>query len=104
MNEDTGTKVQWGSGNVFEDLGFGGGEARNLRLRSELMRVLSDCLEREGWTQAEAAKRLKVSQPRISDLKRGKLDRFSLDMLVKLLDAAGIDVEVRVKRGTRRAA
>lgn len=98
------TKFTKGSGDVFRDLGFSPAEARNLRLRSELMTALRHYIEREGLTQADAAKRLKVSQPRISDLTRGKLSRFSLDTLVNMLTDAGIDVVVKIKRPVRRVA
>jgi predicted XRE-type DNA-binding protein len=98
------TRITRGSGDVFMDLGFSPAEARNLRLRSELTTVLRKFIEKEGLTQADAAKRLKVSQPRISDLTRGKISRFSLDTLVNMLTDAGIDVDLRVKRATRRVA
>ena len=92
------------SGDVFRDLGFSPAEARNLRLRSELMTALRGFIQKEGLTQADAAKRLKVSQPRISDLTRGKVSRFSLDILVNMLTDAGIEVGVRIKRPARRLA
>jgi predicted XRE-type DNA-binding protein len=59
------TKVTKG-GDVFADLGFPPAEAKNLRIRSELMTALRKLIEKQGWTQSEAAKRLKVSQPRVS--------------------------------------
>src|SRR5690242_18677540 len=93
-----------GSGDIFRDLGFSAAEARNLRLRSDLMTALRKYIEKEGWTQAIAAKRLKVSQPRISDLTRGKVSRFSLDTLVNMLTDVGIDVALKIKRPTRRVA
>lgn len=98
------TRITRGSGDVFMDLGFSPTEARNLRLRSELMTALRKFIEKEGLTQADAAKRLKVSQPRISDLTRGKISRFSLDTLVNMLTDAEINVDLRVKRPTRRVA
>ena len=55
-------------------------------------------IEKEGLSQADAASRLKVSQPRISDLMRGKISRFSLDTLVNMLTDAGLQVDVRIKR------
>ena len=75
---------------------FSPAEARNLRIRSEAMTALRKFIEKEGLTQAEAAKRLKVSQPRISDLTRGKVSRFSLDTLVNMLTDAGMDVVVKI--------
>ena len=98
------TAITESSGDVFRDLGFSPAEARNLRIRSELMTALRKFIEKEGLTQAKAAKRLKVSQPRISDLTRGKISRFSLDILVNMLTDAGIDVAVKIKQPSRRVA
>jgi predicted XRE-type DNA-binding protein len=84
-------------GNVFADLGFSPAESRNLRLRSEMITALRKFIEKEGLTQAEAAARLKVSQPRISDLARGKISRFSLDTLVNMLSDAGLEVDLHIK-------
>jgi predicted XRE-type DNA-binding protein len=85
-------------------VGFSPAEARNLRLRSEMMTALRRFIQKEGLAQADAAQRLKVSQPRTSDLTRGKLNRFSLDALVNMLTDAGMDVAVRVRRPARRVA
>ena len=68
------------------------------------MTALRQIIEKEGLTQADAAKRLKVTQPRISDLTRGKISRFSLDALVNMLMDAGMDVAVKIKRPNRRVA
>jgi predicted XRE-type DNA-binding protein len=95
------TTVTNGSGDVFVDLGFSPAESKNLRIRSELMTALRKFIEEQGLTQAEAAKRLNVSQPRISDLVRGKLSRFSLDTLVTMLTDAGLDIDFRIKPSTR---
>jgi predicted XRE-type DNA-binding protein len=73
-------------------------EAENMKLRSRLMMILKDHIKAQGWTQAEAAKRLNVTQPRISDLMRGKIDLFGLDSLVTMLRAAGLQLEFRVKQ------
>jgi len=96
--------VTKGSGNVFTDLGFSPAEAQNLRLRAELMTALRNFMAREGLTQAQTAKRLRVSQPRISDLTRGKISRFSLDRLVNMAADAGMNIEVKIKRPRRRVA
>ncbi len=98
------TKITWGSGDVFADLGFSPTEARNLRLRSQMMIALRDLIQERGWTQADAAKHLKVTQPRISDLTRGKLSRFSLDALVNMLTDAGLDVDFHIKPHSRQVA
>jgi len=73
-------------------------EAENMRLRSALMMALKEYIEREGLSQAQAAKRLGVTQPRISDLMRGKIFLFGLDSLVNMLAAAGLRVEVHVSK------
>lgn len=89
-------KVERGNANVFEDLGFSPGEAKNLLLRAQLMSKIRS--EVRGMTQAQAAKRFGVSQPRINDVLRGKIEKFSLDALVNMLAAAGLRVEMRVKK------
>lgn len=93
-----------GSGDVWIDLGFSPAEARNLRMRSEMMMALDDFITRRKLTQAHAAKLLKVTQPRISDLMRGHIDRFTLDTLVKMGVRAGLDFDLRIKKPSRRAA
>ena len=71
-------------------------EAANLRARAELMRQLARVIQAAGWTQAEAAKRCGVSQPRINNLLRGRIGRFSLDALVNIATALGRRVHVRL--------
>ncbi len=71
-------------------------EAENMKLRAKLMMALEQHIVSSGWTQAEAARRLGVTQPRISDLKRGKIDLFALDGLVTMAVAAGLSVEMIV--------
>lgn len=80
------------SGNVFADLGFDAPQATHLRMRSDLMIRLSRLIETRGLTQRQAARLLGVSQPRVSDLVRGKIDRFSIDTLVAMLGRAGVEV------------
>jgi len=84
--------------NAFEAVGFGPMEAEHLRIRADLMLEVERIIEARGLTQAEAAKLLHVTQPRISDLIRGKLERFSIDTLVEMLSRAGVDVTVKVRR------
>lgn len=84
------------SGNVFTDLGFPPEEAALLQMRAELMAHLRDTIAAYGWTQSEAARHLGVAQSRVSDLVRGKWDKFSLDMLVTLTARAGHQVEVAI--------
>jgi predicted XRE-type DNA-binding protein len=70
--------------------------AENLKLRSALMIALKEQIGRQGWSQAEAARRFGVTQPRVSDLMRGKIDLFGLDTLVTMAVAAGLHVEMRI--------
>ncbi|MEC4589590.1 MULTISPECIES: helix-turn-helix domain-containing protein [Nitrospirillum] len=71
-------------------------EAENMKLRSKLAMTLKDYITRQGLTQAEAAKTFSVTQPRISDLVRGKIDLFGLDALVNMASAAGLRVEMTI--------
>jgi predicted XRE-type DNA-binding protein len=72
------------SGNVFVDLGFEPAEAAVLQMRAKLMNDLRDFIRASGMTQSEAAARLGIAQSRVSDLIRGKWDKFSLEMLICL--------------------
>jgi predicted XRE-type DNA-binding protein len=72
--------------------------AANMKTRASLMMMLNAHIGKQGWTQAEAARRLGVTQPRISDLKRGKVDLFGIDALITMLSAAGLELEFRVKK------
>jgi predicted XRE-type DNA-binding protein len=83
---------------VFADLGFNAAEAENLRIRSAMMRALIGHVRSNKLTLARAAKLFDVSQVRMSDLLRGKIYLFSIDNLVNLLAAAGLRVDVRVKK------
>lgn len=93
-----------GSGDVFADLGFSPAESRSLHLRSKMIREIRNFIAKEGLTQAQAARKLSVTQPRVSDLVQGKLSRFSLDALVNMLADAGLEVDFRVRRPTRKVA
>ncbi len=97
------TKIVQGSGNVFRDLGFPEEEARNLALRSELMVRIEEYVEQSGLTQARAAQRLGLTQPRLNALLRGKIEQFSLDALVMAATRAGLNVELRVTPARRTA-
>jgi len=71
-------------------------EAENMKLRSALMTALKDHLARTGMSQAQAARLLGVTQPRVSDLMRGKINLFGLDALVNMATDAGLRIEMRV--------
>lgn len=72
--------------------------AAQMKARSALMAAVRDRIVKARWTQAEAARRLGVSQPRVSTLMRGKLSLFSLDTLISMATSAGLRVEIKVKR------
>ena len=82
-------KVARSSGNVFIDLGFRPEEAAVLALRADLMATLRTRIAERGWTQHEAAIKLSIGQSRVSDLVRGKWEKFSLDMLIMLAARIG---------------
>jgi predicted XRE-type DNA-binding protein len=80
--------------NVWDALADTPEEAANLTLRSDLMRKIETIVKKNKWTQAEAAKRCGVTQPRINDLLRGRISRFSIDALVNIASALGRKVRV----------
>lgn len=90
------TKNRYAS--VWDAIEKDGAQAENLKLRSSLMVALKRHIERKGLSQAEAAKVFGVTQPRISNLMRGKIQLFGLDMLVNMLATAGMRVTMRVKK------
>jgi predicted XRE-type DNA-binding protein len=83
------------SGNIFVDLGYSPDEAAILQMRADLMANLRKFIKTRKLTQAKAAEILGVSQSRISDLTRGKWERFSLEMLITLATRAGMRVALR---------
>jgi predicted XRE-type DNA-binding protein len=85
------------TGNVFADLGFSEEESTLLQLRADLMASLRLAIEARSWTQAQAAATLGIGQPRVSDLMRGKWEKFSLDMLVTLAVRAGLHPRVALE-------
>ena len=88
------TKTVYNS--VFDALADTPAEAENLKVRSQLLQAISDRIDEFDWSQQTAARNLGVTQPRISDLKTGKLSRFSLDTLVNLATQVGLAVKVCV--------
>ena len=67
-------------------------------LKTDLTIMIRDYIESQGWTQEEAAQKLGVSQPRISDIKNGKIDKFTLDFLFSMLDKLGYSIESSLKK------
>lgn len=96
-------RMQRSSGNVFADLGFPPEEAAHLLIRSDLMGQLRVLITERGLTQKAAAKALGVTQPRVSDLVRGRIELFSIDTLVEMLTRFDVAVTVKTKRRRRVA-
>ena len=96
-------KVSRSSGNVFRDLGFTSEEAEHLKIRSDLMIQLQKLIAARGLRQAQAAKILGVTQPRVSDLLRGRIDLFSTDAIIDMLARLGIRVKVALVPTKQRA-
>lgn len=96
-------KMTRSTGNVFRDLGFPPDAAEHLRIRSDLLIQLQKTLTSRRLKQAEAAKLLDVTQPRVSDLMRGRLDLFSVDTLIDMLARLGIRVRVAFRSSKRSA-
>ena len=84
--------------NIFRDLGFAKPEAENLKLRSELILRIEDYCRRSGMTQADAAKALGLTQPRLNALLKGNINLFSLDALVNIATRAGLNVKLVIKK------
>ena len=103
MPRKASLKVTSSTGNVFRDLGFAPDESAHLLVRADLLIQLQQVIASCRLTQAAVATRLRVTQPRVSDLLRGRIDLFSTDSLIDML--ARLDVQVRlVLKPTRRRA
>lgn len=94
MNETSKLQV---FDNVWDALADTPEEAENLKIRSELMRTISSCVERKKLTQSAAAKLCRLTQPRMNDLLQGKLSKFSLDALVNIAASLGLHVHIVVE-------
>ena len=93
MSKKTGKRFA----NVWDAIADTPDEAANLTLRSDLMDEIESIVKKNGWTQAEAARRCGVSQPHINDLLRGRIAKFSLDTLVNIASALGRKVRVTLE-------
>lgn len=96
-------RIQRSSGNVFSGMGFPREEAAHLLIRTDLMIQLTGLIAEHGLTQKQAAKALCVTQPRISDLVRGRIELFSIDTLLDILSRLGVAVTLKTKRRSRVA-
>ena len=101
MARKSAVKVTRSTGNVFRDVGFPREQAEHLLVRSDLLIQLQKAITSRGMKQYETAKILRVTQPRVSDLLRGRIDLFSTDTLIDLLARLGVRVRVVLKASAR---
>ncbi len=94
-------RVEQSSGNVFADLAVPG--AREMLAKAEIARRIVEILDELGLTQVDAAALLGIDQPKVSALKRGRLEGFSTDRLFKFLNALDRDVEIVIKQKSHEA-
>src|SRR5882672_11506331 len=92
------------SRNPFLDLGFSKEEATALHIRSQLAATLEQFIESHGWSQAEAARALKVPQPTVSKIVNGNIEKLSIEFLVKLAVRVGLPVNISAGRAARATA
>ena len=97
MARRNAVRVTPSTGNVFRDLGFSNGESEHLLVRADLLIQLQKAVASKSLKQAEAARVLRVTQPRVSDLLRGRIDLFSTDSLIDMLARLGVGVRLVVK-------
>lgn len=90
------TRIIKSSGNVFEDLGFDPAAAKVMAMRAELLIHIEKQLKAQGWTQAEAAEHLGITQPRVSKLMKGAWQEFRLDMLLTLANRVGLQTKLKI--------
>lgn len=93
-----GLEIHTGSDNVFRDLGFPEAEAQNLLLRADLVVHIRKVIDKLAVTQAEAAKRAGITQPRMNDLVKGRTQKFTLDALVNVAAQLGYTVKLSLKK------
>ncbi len=96
-------KIEESSGNVFVDLGYPEAEAINIVARLQLMMQIEGIIKERGWTQEQAAKVLGLRQPRVSELMSSRSEKFTVDMLMKLLNRLGKQVVLTVEDKTEVA-
>jgi predicted XRE-type DNA-binding protein len=98
MAKKKAIRVTSSTGNVFRDLGFSKEESEHLLVRADLLIQVQKAIESRQLKQADAAKILRVTQPRVSDLLRGRIDLFSTDSLIDMLSRLGVGVRIVVKK------
>ena len=98
MAKRSAVRVTPSTGNVFRDLGFSKEESEHLLVRADLLIQVQKVIASRGIKQAEAARVLQVTQPRVSDLLRGRIDLFSTDALIDMLARLGVGVRLVVRQ------
>jgi predicted XRE-type DNA-binding protein len=99
MAKRNAVRVTQSTGNVFRDLGFSKEESEHLLVRADLLIQVQKAIASRRLKQTEAAKVLRVTQPRVSDLLRGRIDLFSTDALIDMLARLGVRVRLIVRSG-----
>jgi predicted XRE-type DNA-binding protein len=102
MAKRKAVRVTPSTGNVFRDLGFSKEESEHLLVRADLLIQVQKAIASRRLKQAEVAKLLRVTQPRVSDLLRGRIDLFSTDSLIDMLARLGVGVQLVVKPSRSR--
>src|SRR6266700_8276185 len=102
MAKKSAVRVTLSTGNVFRDLGFSKEESEHLLVRADLLIQVQKTIASRGLKQAEAAKVLRVTQPRVSDLLRGRIDLFSTDALIDMLTCLGGQVKLVVRKPRKK--
>ena len=104
MKRNSNLKITPSTGNVFRDFGFPAEESEHLLVRADLLLQLQKTLAARELTQVQAARLLHVTQPRVSDLLRGRIDLFSTDSLIDMLARLGVRVRFVLKPARGRVA
>ena len=102
MAKKSAVRITPSTGNVFRDLGFSREESGHLLVRADLLIQVQKVIASRGLKQAEAARVLQVTQPRVSDLLRGRIDLFSTDALIDMLARLGVAVRLVVRHTRSR--
>ena len=99
MAKKAAVRVTSSTGNIFRELGFSKEESEHLLVRADLLIQVQKAIASRRLKQAEAAKILRVTQPRVSDLLRGRIDLFSTDSLIDMLARLGVGVRILRSEG-----
>lgn len=90
------TETETSFASVWDAIETDPAEAENMKIRASLLRAIIKTIQANAWSQAECARRLGVNQPRVSDLMRGKIDRFSIDALANFAHQIGLRLDIRI--------